>query len=69
MESVIDTIADAGDLVLDTLGSAPDVVVSGGRRRGRSLLVLLLIGAVIGIVLWRRSQAAGAEDAAAPGRS
>jgi hypothetical protein len=69
MESVIDTIADAGDLVLDTLGSAPDVVVSGGRRRGRSLLVLLLIGAVIGIVLWRRSQAAGAEDAAAPDRS
>jgi hypothetical protein len=73
MESVIDTvtdaIADAGDLVLDSLGSAPDIVIPGRRGRGRSLLILLLLGAVIGLVLWRRSQASQVEDAAAPDRS
>ena len=73
MESVIDTvtdaIADAGDLVLDSLGSAPDVVLPGRRGRGRSLLVLLLIGAVIGLVLWRRSQASKVEDGAASDQS
>ena len=73
MESVIDTvtdaIADAGDLVLDTLGSAPDLVISSRRGRTRSLLVLLVLGAVIGLFLWRRSQASKAEDGAASDRS
>jgi hypothetical protein len=73
MESVIDTvtdaIADASDLVFDTLGSAPDVVIGSRRGRGRSLLILLLVGAVIGLVLWRRSQGSKAEDGAASDRS
>jgi hypothetical protein len=72
MESVIDTvtdaIADVSDLVFDTLGSAPDVVIGSRRGRGRSLLILLLLGAVIGLFLWRRSQAR-AEDGAASDRS
>ena len=73
MESVIDTvtdaIADASDLVLDTLSSAPDVVIGSRRGLRRGLLVVLLLGVVIGIAFWRRSQASKAEDAAAPDRS
>jgi hypothetical protein len=73
MESVIDTvtdaIADASDLVLDSFSSAPDVVIAGKRGLRRGLLVVLLLGVVIGIAFWRRSQASKAEDAAAPDRS
>jgi hypothetical protein len=73
MESVLDTVTDAvldaGDLVLDaTLGSADDKV-AGGKGLRRGLLLLMLLGAVIGIALWRRAQAAKVEDGPAPDRS
>jgi hypothetical protein len=73
MESVIDTvtdaIADASDLVLDSFSSSSDVVIAGRRGLRRGLIVLILLGAIVGIALWRRSQAAKAEDAAASDRS
>ena len=73
METVLDTVTDAvldaGDLVLDaTLGSADDNV-PGGKALRRGLLLLILLGAVVGIALWRRAQTSQVEDAPAPDRS
>ena len=71
MESVIDTVTPMpsptpASLVLDTLRSAPGHRDRQQTRARRGLLILLLLGAVIGLVLWRRSQASQVEDAAAP---
>ena len=65
MDTVIDTVSDAlsdaSELVLDA--SFGDDNGSGGGLR-KAVLGLLLIGAVIGIVLWRRSQSGEPEEVA-----
>jgi hypothetical protein len=64
-ESVIDTVtdafADAGELVLDAFGSSKRE--KGGRKLRRAILVLMLAGGVIGIALYKRSQARQAAEA------
>ena len=65
MDTVIDTVtdalSDASELVLDASFGDDNGSSGGGLRK--AVLGLLLIGAVIGIVLWRRSQSGEAEEA------
>ena len=63
LDNVTDGLTDAGELVVDAvLGSDGG---SGGGRLRRAVFGLLLIGAIIGIVLWRKSQAREDSQAAA----
>ena len=55
LETVTDALSDAGELVIDALGSS-DAPAMGGRKLRRAILVLLVVGAIVGVVLWRRSQ-------------
>ena len=58
-----DGLTDAGELVMDAVLGSEDG--SGGGRLRRAVFGLLLIGAIIGIVLWRKSQASEDAQAAA----
>ena len=63
LENVTDGLTDAGGLVMDAvLGSEEG---TGGGRLLRAVFGLLLIGAIIGIVLWRKSRAREDSQAAA----
>jgi hypothetical protein len=63
LDNVTDGLTDAGELVMDAVLGSDDG--SGGGRLRRAVLGLLLIGAIIGIVLWRKSQAREDAQAAA----
>ena len=54
IDTVTDAVADAGELVLDAFGSSDGGM--SGRRLRRAILVLLLVGGIIGVALWRRAQ-------------
>jgi hypothetical protein len=63
LENVTDSLSDAGDLVVDAvLGS--DEEMSGGRLR-RAVFGLLLLGVIVGFVLWRKGQARSDSEATA----
>jgi hypothetical protein len=63
LDNVTDGLTDAGELVMDAVLGSEDG--SGGGRLRRAVFGLLLIGAIIGIVLWRKSQASEDAQAAA----
>jgi len=63
LDNVTDGLTDAGELVMGAVLGSDDE--SGGGRLRRAVLGLLLIGAIIGIVLWRKSQAREDAQAAA----
>jgi hypothetical protein len=53
-ERVAEALVDAGDIALDlALGTAYDRVLSG-RRLLRASLLLIVLGLVIGAVIWRK---------------
>jgi hypothetical protein len=64
LDSATESVTDAGELVLDALLGSEDA--AGGGRLRRVVFALLLLGGVIGIVLWRRSQASRGSEAGAP---
>ena len=63
LDNVTDGLADASELVVDAVLGSEDR--SGGGRLRRAVFGLLLIGAIVGIVLWRKSQAREASEAVA----
>ena len=63
LDNVTDGLTDAGELVMGAVLGSEDG--SGGGRLRRAVFGLLLIGAIIGIVLWRKSQASEDAQAAA----
>ena len=63
LDNVTDGLTDAGELVMDAVLGSDDG--SGGGRLRRAVFGLLVIGAIIGIVLWRKSQAREDTQAAA----
>ena len=67
LDNVPDAVLDAGEIVFDTVLGSDDK--GGGKGLRRGFLLLLLLGAVVGLTLWRRSQASRVEDATAPDRS
>lgn len=63
LENVTDGLSDASELVMDAvLGSEEG---TGGGRLRRAVFGLLLIGAIVGIILWRKSQSRDDSEAAA----
>ena len=63
LDNVTDGLADASELVMDAVIGTDDGV-RGGRLR-RAIFGLLIIGAIVGIVLWRKGQARKDSEAAA----
>ena len=63
LDNVTDGLADASELVMDAVIGTDDGM-SGGRLR-RAIFGLLIIGAIVGIVLWRKGQARKDSQAAA----
>jgi hypothetical protein len=53
LETVTDSVTDAGDLVLDALLGDEDA--AGGGRVRRVVFALLILGAILGIVMWRKT--------------
>jgi hypothetical protein len=62
LENVTDGLTDAGELVVGAVLGSEDG--TGGGRLRRAVFGLLLIGAIVGIILWRKSQARDSQDAA-----
>ena len=62
-DAVADSIVDAGELVMDATFGSPDSGGMSGRNLRRALLVLLVLGAIIGIVVWKRTQSSAGPEA------
>jgi hypothetical protein len=60
-DAVTDSIVDAGELVVDATFGSPGGGMSGRNLR-RALLVLIVLGGIIGIALWKRAQASAAPE-------
>ena len=56
-DKVGDAIVDAGDMFLDLAFGSPDGRSLSGRRVLRVALLLLIVGAVVGGVVWRQRAA------------
>jgi len=61
-DAVADSIVDAGELVVDATFGSPDGGGMSGRNLRRALLVLIVLGGIIGIALWKRAQASAAPE-------
>jgi hypothetical protein len=75
--SITDVVGAAVDTVSGTVGAVTELAGEGlstvgsavsslsdeqGRRLGRLVLLILVVLAVVGVVAWRRSQCADADD-------
>jgi hypothetical protein len=60
LDNVTEGLADASELVIDAVLGSEDGM-SGGRLR-RAIFALLLVGAIFGIVMWRKGQARKASE-------
>ena len=65
-DAVADSLVDAGELVMDATFGSPDGGGMSGRNLRRGLLVLIVVGAIIGIAFWKRTQSSAPAAATDP---